>query len=121
MKLHLDKLGSVGAIVAAAACPLCFPKLALVGALFGLGAFGAYEYQFLIAAQVLVAVALAGQVLAYLRHRRIWLLVTAFVGGLAVFMGLYVAGSELLAYVGFAALLAAGTADLWLRFGKNLS
>ena len=121
MKLYLDKLGSVGAIVAAAACPLCFPKLALVGALFGLGAFGAYEYQFLVAAQVLVAVALAGQVLAYLRHRRIWLLVTAFVGGLAVFMGLYVAGSELLAYVGFTALLAAGTADLWLRFVKNPS
>ena len=41
--------------------------------------------------------------------------------GLAVFAGLYVAGSELLAYFGFTALLAAGMADLWLRFGKNPS
>lgn len=31
MKTILDKAGSVGALVAAAACPIYFPKLALVG------------------------------------------------------------------------------------------
>jgi hypothetical protein len=29
MTRHLDKLASVGAVFAAAACPICFPKLAL--------------------------------------------------------------------------------------------
>jgi hypothetical protein len=30
MTKHLDKLGSTGAVIAAA-CPICFPKLALLG------------------------------------------------------------------------------------------
>lgn len=54
MKTHLDKIGSIGAVIAAAACPVCFPKLALLGALFGLGALGVYEAQLVIAAQLLV-------------------------------------------------------------------
>ena len=119
MKTHLDKIGSIGAVIAAAACPLCFPKLALLGALFGLGAFGAYEVQFLVAAQVLVGVAIAGHALAYFRNRNPWLLALSFIGGIAVFAGLYLAGSELLVYLGFAALLAAGTAEFWHRFGRN--
>jgi mercuric ion transport protein len=108
-----DKLGSVGAIVAAAACPICFPKLALVGAFFGLGAFSAYEHQLLIAAQVLVVVALLGHGFAYRRHRRHWLLATALASGAAVFGGFYVAGSEWLIYAGFAGLVGASAADLW--------
>ena len=57
MKVHLEKFGSIGAIVAAAACPVCFPKLALLGAILGLGGLGAYEWQLFIVAQVLVALA----------------------------------------------------------------
>ena len=119
MKLPLDKLGGIGAVVAAAACPICFPKLALVGAFFGLGALGAYEYQFLVAAQALVAIALVGHVLAYLRHRRAWLLASAVLGGAAVFSGLYVAASELLVYLGLATLLVTATAEFWRRSGRE--
>jgi mercuric ion transport protein len=113
MHPFLDKLGSVGAVVAAAACPLCFPKLALIGAFFGLGAFSAYEYQLLIAAQVLVVVAVLGHGLAYRRHRRRWWLGTALVSGAAVFSGFYVIGSEMLIYAGFAGLFGISAADLW--------
>jgi hypothetical protein len=28
MKTHLEKIGSFGGVIAAAACPVCFPKLA---------------------------------------------------------------------------------------------
>ena len=112
MTQHLDKLGSVGAIVAAAACPICFPKLALLGALFGLGAFSAYEAQLFIAAQALVVVAMAGHVLAYRRHRKRWLLAFAFACGAAAFAGLHAIGSEWLAYAGFAGLVAASMLDL---------
>lgn len=113
MRAYLDKLGSIGAVVAAAACPICFPKLALIGAFFGLGAFSAYEYQLLIAAQVLVVVAVLGHGLAYRRHRRGWLLGTALVSGAAVFSGFYVVGSEMLIYAGFAGVVGASAADLW--------
>ncbi len=68
MKTHLEKIGSLGAVIAAAACPVCFPKLALIGALFGLGALGAYESQLFIAAQILVVVAVLGHALAYLQQ-----------------------------------------------------
>jgi len=87
-KPFLEKIGSIGAVVAAAACPVCFPKLALIGALFGLGAFGAYESQIFVAAQALAS-------------------------GAAVFAGLYWIGSEWLAYAGFAGLVIASVADLW--------
>lgn len=115
MKTHLEKLGSFGSIVAAAACPICFPKLALIGAFFGMGGLGAYEWQFLIASQLLVGVAVAGNVLAYLRHRKLWILLVALFGGATFFAGLYVVGSEAVVYAGFAALVAGSTAELWGR------
>lgn len=115
MKAHLEKLGSIGALIAAAACPICFPKLALIGALVGLGAFSAYEYHLLIAAQILVALAAAGHLLAYRRHRRRRVLGAGLLGAAGVFAGLYVAGSELLVYAGLAVLLAASTVDIWPR------
>jgi len=115
VKSWTENAGSIGAVIAAAACPVCFPKLALIGALFGLGAFGAYESQLFIAAQALVAVAVIGHALSYLRHRNAWLLAAATASGAAVFLGLYWAGSEALIYVGFAGLLIAGASDFWTR------
>src|SRR5882672_6005877 len=101
MKTYLEKIGSFGALIAAAACPLCFPKLALIGALFGLGALGAYESQLFIAAQVLIAVAVLGH---------------AILSGVAVFGGLYLLRSEAMIYAGFAGLVATSATDYWARF-----
>ena len=116
VKVPLDKFGSIGALVAAA-CPVCFPKLALIGAVFGLGAFSAYETQLVIAAQALVVLAVAGHVLAYRGHRRRWLLGLAICSAVAFFAGLYL--FEPLAYAGFAGLLAASGADLWQRLPRR--
>ena len=116
MKTHLEKIGSLGAVIAAAACPICFPKLALLGALFGLGALGAYESQLFIAAQVLIAVAVLGHVLAYFQHRKGWLLGLAILSGVAVFGGLYLLRSEAMIYAGFAGLVATSATDYWARF-----
>ena len=119
MKTILEKAGSVGAVVAAAACPVCFPKLALLGALFGLGALGAYESQLLLAAQALVAVAVAGHALSFFKHHNRWLLASAVASGAAVFAGLYWIGSEAVVYAGLACLVAASATDFWLRFGRK--
>ena len=110
-----EKIGTVGAVVAAAACPVCFPKLALIGARFGLGAFGAYESQLFIAAQALVIIAVLGHAASYLRHRNGWLLGVALASGAAVFAGLYASGSEALIYAGFAGLMAASATEFWNR------
>jgi hypothetical protein len=111
-------LGSAGAVIAAAACPVCFPKLALLGALFGLGAFGAYESQLFFAAQALVVIAVIGHGLSYLRHRNRWLLAGAIASGTAVFAGLYWAGAEALVYAGFAGLVASSATEFWTRRSK---
>ena len=94
---------------------MCFPKLALIGALFGLGAFGAYESQIFIAAQALVVVAVIGHALSYLRHHNAWLLAAALASAAAVFAGLYWAGSEALIYIGFAGLIGASATEFWSR------
>ncbi len=117
MKPYLDKFGSAGAVIAAAACPICFPKLALLGAFFGLGGLAAYESQLIIAAQAMVVLATAGHVVAY---RSKWLLGLALLGAIMFFAGLYLAGSELLAYGGLAALVAASAIDLWRRLPHRL-
>ncbi len=119
MKVSLEKIGSFGALIAAAACPVCFPKLALIGALFGLGALGAYESQLFVAAQVLIAVAVLGHVLAYLQHRKGWLLGLAILSGVAVFGGLYFLRSEVMVYAGFAGLVATSATDYWARFRRT--
>jgi hypothetical protein len=118
MKAWIEKASSVGAVVAAAAYPVCFPKLALLGALFGLGAFGAYESQLFLAAQALVVIAVIGHALSYLRHRNAWLLAGAIAGAAAVFVGLYWAGSEALVYAGFAGLVAASASEFRSRYRK---
>src|SRR2546427_9717274 len=115
MKTHLEKIGSLGAVIAAAACPICFPKLALLGALFGLGALGAYESQLFIAAQVLIALAVVGHALAYLQHRKAWLLGLAIPSGAAAFGGLYLLRSESLIYAGIAGLIMTAGTDYSVR------
>src|SRR5437773_11056873 len=89
MRIHLEKIGSFGGLIAAAACPACFPKLALIGALFGLGAVGAQESQLVIAAQILPAVAALAHALAGLQRLKAWLLGLATVSVAAAFGGLY--------------------------------
>ena len=115
MRAYLDKLGSVGSIISAAACPACFPQLAALGTLFGLGALSSYEGQIFLATKILVALAIVGHVLAYSIHRSVWLLVLGVGGGLLFFLGLYVLGSEVAIYLGFTAMLAASTWDLVRR------
>ena len=119
MKGWLAKFSSAGAVVAAAACPVCLPKLALVGAFFGLGALGAYEYQFFIASQILSMVAVAGHAFAYPRHRDAWRLGVALGGGTAVFAGLYLFGGEILVYIGFAGLVLASATPFWNRLRRR--
>ena len=91
--------------MAAAACPVCFPKLALVGALVGFGAFAQYEFYFFIAAQALVLATLAGVLWAYrdLRNPGIPILATASVS--LFFISLYLIVNEYLSYIALAGLV----------------
>ena len=110
MRVKLENYGSFGAIVAAAACPICFPKLALIGALLGLGALAKYETFFFYGAHILIVIALAGHVISYKKVRNIPLLALAIFSASLFFISLHLVASEILAYI---ALTGLATATIW--------
>jgi len=111
MRNELEKYGSFGAIVAAAACPICFPKLALLGALFGLGALAKYEVAFFYGAQILIVIALVGHIVSYKKSQNRTLFVLATISVFLFFVSLYVFVSEILSYIALTGLVAA---TIWM-------
>ncbi len=107
----LERLGTVGAVLAAAACPVCFPKVALIGAALGFGALAPFEGYFAAAVQVLFVVALAGQIIAFPRHRNRWLLALAGASTVLQFVAYYAFGSSALMQLSLAGLVSA---SIWL-------
>ena len=65
----LDKLGSLGTIVAAFGMSCCLPLFAVVGSAVGLGFLAQYEYEMFYVMQVAVVLAVAGTVWAYRKHK----------------------------------------------------
>ena len=106
MRSILEKVGSFGAIVAAAACPICFPKLALIGALFGFGVLAKYEAIFLYMAQILIIFALVGHIISYKRLNNLALLISAYISAILFFGSLYVFTSEILSYFALTGMIA---------------
>ena len=107
MRFKLENYGSFGAIVAAAACPICFPKLALIGAFLGLGALAKYETFFFYGAHVLILMALVGHVISYKKVQNRTLLALAIISASLFFVSLYLIVSEILAYIALTGLVAA--------------
>ncbi len=109
----LERAGTFGALVAAAACPVCFPKFALLGAGLGLGVFAPYEGALIVVVLILAGAAWAGHVATYRRHGKRVLLALATAATALLYVGYFVAGSSLLMQ---GALVALAGASVWLGF-----
>src|SRR5215470_3932850 len=107
----VEKVGSIGAIIAALACPICFPKLALVGVAVGLGILAPYEGYMAKGVQVLFLVALIGQIVAYRQHQNRWLLSLSALATVLLFSGYYIVPSSLLLQL---SLLGLAVSSIWL-------
>jgi mercuric ion transport protein len=114
--LLLDKLGAIGALLAASAVPCCFPLLAAVGATLGLGALQSLRGYMDYAIQAMVALALVGNVMAYRQHRRLGPLVLELTATAFVFFAYYGYYHVLLIYAG---LLALAAAAVWNVIAKR--
>lgn len=101
----LDKVGSVGAVIAGAAVPCCFPFLSLIGSILGLSFLAPYERYILYAMQVLVIVAMIGSVIAFRNHRKIIPLLLGILSTAAVLYSLNTDMDTRLLYGGLAGLL----------------
>lgn len=106
-KTYLEKVPSIGAIVAAAGCPICFPALAAVGSVFGLGALAAYESQFLIITQVFVLLSLLFAVVSFRRTGYMLTLVISLLSGALFFGSWYVYWDPVIVYVALAGIFIA--------------
>jgi len=111
LKNKLGRFGSFGSLLAAAACPICFPKLALLGALFGFGALAEYEVIFFYALQVLIIAMWVSHVIAFKRGGDKRLLILVSVSAALFFVSLYLLVSEYLSYLALAGLVAS---SVWL-------
>jgi hypothetical protein len=101
----LDKVGSVGALIAGAAVPCCFPFLSLIGSILGLSFLAPYEKYVLYAMQGLVVIALAGSIIAYRGHRKILPVVLAVISTGAILYALNTDMDYRPLYAGLAGLL----------------
>lgn len=111
MKL-LDKIGSIGAILAAAFCPVCFPLLAVAGSFIGLGVLHPYEARMLILFQFLVLVSLVGLVLSFRRHRKPLPLMAGIMSALLILYAFHIRFSEILNYIGLFGLLSSSVLNI---------
>ncbi len=84
----LDKIGSVGAVIAGAAVPCCFPFLSLFGSILGLSFLAPYESTIMYVLQGLVLLALGGSVIAYRGHRKIAPLILASLSTASILYGI---------------------------------
>jgi hypothetical protein len=103
----LDKIGSVGAIMAGAAVPCCFPFLGLFGSMLGLSFLAGYGSTVVYVLQGSVLVALVGSLIAYLGHRKAAPLVLAVLSTASVIYGVNTGDLNVYyVYGGMAGLLA---------------
>ena len=85
-----DKTGSLGAIISAMGCGMCFPAIASLGSTLGLGFLAHYEGLFINTLLPLFAViALLANLINGVRHRRWLRLVLGIAGPLMVLATLY--------------------------------
>jgi hypothetical protein len=116
---NLDKIGSLGAVIAAAMAPCCFPLLGIIGTALGLGAMERFAPQLQYAVQILITIAWVGAVIAFRHHRVLWPLLLATVGTVLCFAHYYIHYSELMIYTGFAVLVASGVWNSVIRVGLS--
>lgn len=109
----LDRIGSMGALVAAVAAPCCFPLFAAAGASLGLSALGRYESVVLYVFQGFAALSLLGLAVAFREHRQIGPLTVGIASAGALAYTFYGSFLPATLYAGLFGLLAA---TLWNYF-----
>jgi hypothetical protein len=103
----LDRIGSVGALLAAVAAPCCLPIFAALAGALGITALGLNEGLVFYALQVLASLSVIGLAFAALHHRSIGPLLLASISTAALFFVFHARFSAVVVYVGRAGLCVA--------------
>lgn len=111
MKHLLDKGGVLGALIAAAAVPCCFPLLASLGLALGFGALLPWAEYALYGVAVCAVVAVVGSVITFRSHRHLGWLCLGVGSGLLVIPTLAFPWPPALAYAGLLGLTVTAVAN----------
>jgi mercuric ion transport protein len=85
-----DKVGSLGAVVSAMGCAACFPAIASLGAVIGLGFLSRWEWVFINTVLPLLGVfVLVVNALGWLSHRQWHRSVIGMIGPVILLLSLY--------------------------------
>ena len=103
----LDRIGSIGSLIAAVAAPCCFPLFATIGTALGLGALSQYEGTILYIFQGFAAVTVIGLLVSFLKHRNVAPLLLGTVACILLGYHFYRSFSLAALYGGLFALIAA--------------
>lgn len=103
----LDRVGAMGALLTAPACPICLPLLVAAGSTVGLGFLAPYGGVMRYAFQVFVGLSFIGGIMAFLNHRKTIPLAVGTVSPILIFFALYIKFIPSLIYTGLSGLLAA--------------
>lgn len=109
----LEKLATGSAVVLATACPICFPKFALISEAFGLSAVGPLEGKFALGVQALAGLGLVANVVAFRRHRNRALLAFAAIATATLLVAFYIVPSTIPSQLSLVALVAASAWLVW--------
>ena len=104
--VFVDRIGSLGTLVAAMACPVCWPLFATMGSSLGLGIFSPWEgiiSNFVFPPFVVIAI--LGTILSFRSHKKRLPLVLGIVSGSLILFGFYVIWQLTLMYIGIFGLL----------------
>ncbi len=113
MKLgFIDKIGTFGSFLAAAACPACFPLLAVVGSAIGLGVLRPFEGKVFLAFQLLVVAAMLGNIISYFNHHRALPLLIGTISPGLIFFALYIRFHSVILYSALLGLAIASVMNL---------
>ena len=108
----IDKIGTVGSLIAAAGCPACFPMLAVVGSAVGLGALHPLEGKVFLVFQLLVGVSLIGSFISYFNHHKILPLLLGIISPGLIFFALYIHFNSVIIYSGLSGLAVASVMNM---------
>lgn len=111
LQSKLEKIGVTGSLFAAAACPICFPKLAAIGAVFGMGVLAPFENYFFWGTQIFVLLTVIGQAVAFRQLKNYALLLLSIISATLFFISLYMVVSETLSYAALAGIVLSG---IWM-------
>lgn len=105
--LFLDKVGAIGTLVTALACPACWPLFATVGSTLGLGILLPWEGILMnFVFPPFVVLATVGSALSYRSHKKLLPPIIGIVSGAITIFGFYVGWQLTLMYIGIFGLLA---------------